>query len=297
MKVLLGVSLSKKNYKFLTKFLENLNNLIILNEIDLQFIFVLEEKNFILREIIFKKLINKKFKILFIKKNGIPHSRNKFLYYVRTTKSKFIGFLDDDCLIPRNWLKNMLKFIKFSSCDLVGGPQLHKTTNEFYSVLFKLIEPKNEDSSNIDWAATNNVFFKSNILLNNNHLFDEKLKNIGGSDQLFFQKLKKNFKLIYKWNINSPVYENIQLERENLRWFINRNFRYGYSGYFIEKSIYGKYLGIFINISKFFLLIMKSCIFLFFFLDKKYLFKSIFFLSKALGRFIALTNYKPKKYI
>ena len=297
MKIILGACLSSKNYKFLFKFLDSLKNLIFIREFNVDFIFVIEEKNFFFKDMILKKFNNKKFKILLIKKNGIPYSRNEFLNYIRIKKPNFSGFFDDDCLIPRNWLKNMLSFIKYNRCHLVGGPQLHKTKDKFYDNLYKLIEPQKKHKENIEWAATNNVFFNTNILLKNDHIFDEKLKTLGGSDQLFFKRLKKNFGLVFKWNVNSPVYENIQAERENLRWFINRNLRYGYSGSYIDKSIYGNYLGTVINIFKFLFLVFSSFIIIFFFIDKKFLFKSFFYLCRASGRFIGLTNYKPKKYI
>ena len=79
MKVLLGISLSKKNYKFLNRFINSLNNLKNLTGYNIIFIFILEEKNFYFNEIISKNFSNKNFKLLFVKKNGIPYSRNRFL--------------------------------------------------------------------------------------------------------------------------------------------------------------------------------------------------------------------------
>ena len=297
MKVLLGISLSKKNYKFLPRFINSLNNLQNKNGYNIVFIFILEKKNFYFNEIILRNFSNKNFKLLYVKKSGIPHSRNKFLNYIRFSQSTYAGFLDDDCTIPRDWLMNMLNFKSFHTCNLVGAPQLHKAKDKFYDKLYKLIEPHRKHGENIDWAATNNVFFESKIIRNNNHYFDEKLKNIGGSDQLFFKKLKKDFKLIYKWNLKSPVYENIQIERESVKWFINRNFRYGFSGSYIDKIIYGNFCGITINILKFFYLLVISIFYIFLFINNKYFIESIFSLSKAWGRLLGLTNYKPKKYI
>ena len=297
MNILLGVSLSKKNYKFLYKFINSLNNLINIKGYNIKFIFILEKKNFYFKEIVLKNFSRKNFYFLYVKKKGIPHSRNKFLKYIRLSKSHYAGFLDDDCIIPRDWLVNMLKFMSLNQCNLIGGPQLHKTKNKFYDKLFKLMEPKRKHNENIEWAATNNVFFESKILRYNNHYFDEGLKNVGGSDQLFFKKLKKDFQLTYKWNSKSSVCENIQEERENIKWFINRNFRYGFSGSYIDKIIYGRFVGFLINILKLFYLLLNFTLCIFFVIDKKYLFKAIFSLSRAWGRVMSLTSYNPKKYI
>ena len=48
--------------------------------------------------------------------------------------------------------------------------------------------------------------------------------------------MSKNGEII-KWN-NNPVYEISQKKRENLKWFINRNFKYGITGILIDIELY-----------------------------------------------------------
>ena len=45
---------------------------------------------------------------------------------------------------------------------------------------------------------------------------------------IIFQKFIVN-NYVIKWNSRSYVVENIQENRENISWFLKRNFRYGYS--------------------------------------------------------------------
>ena len=114
MKILIGACLSKKNYKFLNKFLNSLIKLEVPNNYPLKIIFIIEKKNYIFEDKIFKIFKGKKidFEILFTFKNGIPQLRNIFLKYLKNNVSKYSGFLDDDCIVPKNWLKNMVKFIE-----------------------------------------------------------------------------------------------------------------------------------------------------------------------------------------
>ena len=207
-----------------------------------------------------------------------------------------MGFLDDDCIVARQWLKNMINFIKKTNCDVVGGPQLHKVKNDYYLSLFDLIEPKRIHGQKVDWIATNNAFLKSKILINKNLLFDEKLKNIGGSDQLFFKKLSMmNFRC--RWNVTSKVIENIHANRENINWFLKRNLRYGYSGNYIDKKIYGFIIGSFLSILKIIYMLSISSTLFFLFLKKNNFYNSFFYLYRSAGRFLGLINYTPKKYI
>ncbi len=298
MRILIGVCLSKKNSKFLNKFLNSLTKLEVLSNYHLKIVFIIEKKNHLFVNHIFKILKGKKldFEILFTDKNGIPELRNIFLKYLKQNVSKYSGFLDDDCIVPIKWLKNMIKFIEKKNCDVVGGPQLHMTKNRFYEKLFKIIEPKHTHSKKVDWVATNNVIFKSKILNKSEHIFDINLKDIGGSDQLFFKKLHlKNLNL--KWNLNSFVVENAHIERENLSWFLKRNLRYGYSGNYIDRNIYGPQIGSFLNFSKGCYLFFLSILFMIIFFFNNNFYRSIFYFCRSIGRFLSLIGYKPKKYI
>tara|TARA_Y100000389_G_scaffold193521_1_gene222384 strand:- start:89 stop:751 length:663 start_codon:yes stop_codon:yes gene_type:complete len=219
-----------------------------------------------------------------------------FIKYLKKNKSLYAGFIDDDCVVPENWLKNMVKFIKKNKCDIVGGPQLHEVSNKFYLNLFQLIEPQKSHTQNVDWVATNNSFFKSKILNRNNIKFDENLKNIGGSDQLFFKKLsRQNYRC--KWNLKASVTENKQSEREKISWFLKRNLRYGYSGSYIDKKIYGNFNGIFLSFCKIFIMLIFSLFFCALFIKKNNFYKSIFYFFRSIGRLLGIINYTPKKYI
>tara|TARA_B100000900_G_scaffold414435_1_gene441070 strand:+ start:345 stop:1229 length:885 start_codon:yes stop_codon:yes gene_type:complete len=286
--------LSKKNYKFLNSHLKSLNRLKIPGNYKFKMVFVIYPKFNIARNLI-KKFLNKvDYLILESVKDNIPDSRNVFLKFIKNKDIRYAGFLDDDCIIDKNWLCNMIKFINKNDCDVVGGPQKHKIKNKIFTDYYNILEPSRYHGELVRWVATNNCFFSKKVFSKSKILFDSKLSNVGGSDQLFFNKLDKK-KFIIKWNKKSFITENFNHQREKRKWFFRRNLRYGYSGNLIDKKIYGK-MSLMIILIKLFCLISISSLLVIFPSRKNYI-KASFLILRALGRFIGLLNYKPKKYI
>ena len=243
-------------------------------------------KNF--QNILIKKNLKKiKYNIIYEKKLGISYARNKSLKYLKSIDCEYCCFLDDDCKIDDNFILNHLIFIKKNNCSIASGPQIYKSKKSF----FRAFERNFTQEKKIFWASTNNVFFKKKIL-HKNILFSDKVSKYGyGEDQLFFSKMSKNGEII-KWN-NNPVYEISQKKRENLKWFINRNFKYGITGILIDIELYNFFLAYVLNILKAFynLIIGISYFFLIPLNFKNYLFKSIAFFIRFLGRIVALFKF------
>ena len=297
MKIAICICFSKKNEIYHHKIINNLNIIKIPKECNLSFYLVVNNNPTKLIDLIKKIITNKKINIFILNsvKKDIPNTRNIFLLKIKNKNLDYIGFLDDDCKINRNWVYLMTNFITKYKCDIVGGPQYHKVTNLKYKKLYNILEPPNKNKQNIRWVATNNCFFKKKILDKTNLLFNQYLKNIGGSDQLFFRKLKKKgFSIM--WNSKASIEEYLQVDRENYIWFLKRNFRYGYSGLIIDKNIYGKKIGYLMNISKIILLFFLSLINLFLIFREYNLIRSLFYFVKGSGRLVSMFGYKINKY-
>lgn len=297
MKIAICICFSKKNEIYHHKIINNLNIIKIPKECNLSFYLVVNNNPTKLIDLIKKIITNKKINIFILNsvKKDIPNTRNIFLLKIKNKNLDYVGFLDDDCKINRNWVFLMTNFITKYKCDIVGGPQYHKVTNLKYKKLYNILEPPNKNKQNIRWVATNNCFFKKKILDKTNLLFNQYLKNIGGSDQLFFRKLKKKgFSIM--WNSKASIEEYLQVDRENYIWFLKRNFRYGYSGLIIDKNIYGKKIGYLMNISKIILLFFLSLINLFLIFREYNLIRSIFYFVKGSGRLVSMFGYKINKY-
>ena len=195
--------------------------------------------------------------------------------------------MDDDCIIGDTYILSHLKFIKKNNCSIVSGPQIYKSKNPF----FKVFERNFPQKKKIFWASTNNVFFKKK-LLKNNILFSKKVSKYGyGEDQLFFSKMSKVGEII-KWN-NNPVYEISQKKRENFKWFVNRNFKYGLTGLLIDLELHHIFFAYMLNIIKaiYNLLIGIAYLFLIPINLKNNLFKSIAFFLRFIGRIISLFKF------
>ena len=297
MKIAICICFSKKNEIHHHKIINNLNIIKIPKECNLSFYLVVNNNPTKLINLIKKIITNKKINIFILNsvKKDIPNTRNIFLLKIKNKNLDYVGFLDDDCKINRNWVYLMTNFITRYKCDIVGGPQYHKVTNLKYKKLYNILEPPNTNKQNIRWVATNNCFFKKKILDKTNLLFNQYLKNIGGSDQLFFRKLKKKgFSIM--WNSKASIEEYLQVDRENYIWFLKRNFRYGYSGLIIDKNIYGKKIGYLMNISKIILLFFLSLINLFLIFREYNLIRSLFYFVKGCGRLVSMFGYKINKY-
>ena len=191
-------SISKLNYK------KTINLILIDNSKNIQV------KN-ILTSTKFKKHFNTFYKK--VKKRGIPIARNASIKLSKKIKSEYTCFFDDDCIVSKNWLTHMIKVMDLKLANIITGPQVPLSRNIYEHVL----ERNEIHLSEVRWAATNNVFVSSQILKNENILFDEDLVSIGGEDQLFFLKLSKKYKIL--WNKKAKVYELSQKKEKVLFGF------------------------------------------------------------------------------
>ena len=204
-----------------------------------------------------KKKLNKiNYDIIYEKRIGISYIRNKALKFLKTLKFDYCCFLDDDCKIRKNFIINHLKFIKKYKCSIVGGPQLYKSKKIFFRALERNYNP----GKDISWVSTNNVLFKKSILKHNLNFSENVTKYGFGEDQLFFSQLYKLGETI-KWN-NNPVFEIVQKKRENYKWFLTRNYKFGLTGILIDKELHGFNHAFLLNILKASLNLTKSFLYL-----------------------------------
>ena len=132
MNIYICTIISKKNIRFLNSYLNSLRQLRIPNNCKLEMVFIINPKIYKTKCLIKKLLYKIDYVILKSSKDNIPYSRNIFLKYLKNKNFQYAGFLDDDCIINKNWLFNMINFIVKNNCDIVGGPQKHKVKNKYF---------------------------------------------------------------------------------------------------------------------------------------------------------------------
>jgi succinoglycan biosynthesis protein ExoM len=258
--------------------------------------------NFLSKNIVenYKKKIDIKIFIKNEKKRGVVFARNACLDFVRKKKPKYVGFVDDDCVLDQYWLINTLKTIKEFNADIVTGPQHYNKINQNNNKLnfTKFFEKKyKKNILKVKWAATNNVFFNFNILKTNNIKFDKNLNKFGmGEDQLFFIQMTKLGKIIY-WSNEIKVTEVIHNHRLNLKWLIIRSFRLGILGNYIDRKVYGNLLGLIITYSKSIYFFFKFILHLLLPLKKDYIIILNIYFFKASGKFLGPFIFKKIKFL
>lgn len=231
------------------------------------------------------------------KKRGIVYARNKCLKISKNINCDYMAFFDDDCIVDKNWFKNILNIINTFKADIVTGPQIYLNNDKKNSNLGELFEKKNRKNiAKVGWAATNNVIFKKDIILKENIFFDKKLNYFGmGEDQLFFSKL---YKLGYKiiWSKNIKVYEKKHSHRNSSKWIKNRSYRLGILGHYIDQDLNGKFLGFVINYIKFFSYFFYSILFFLTIFKKDNYYKFLNFIFRALGRLVGPFIFRKIKF-
>lgn len=245
----------------------------------------LDKISFIEKKNIKKILKNIKFYIINEPIVGVSHARNKCLKFLRNKNFDYGCFLDDDCIVGKDYIKNNLDFILENKCDVVTGPQISLSKIKFNKVFERNFHHKKK----IKWASTNNVFFKKKII-KNDMIFSNYVTKYGfGEDQLFFSKLtQKQFSI--RWNKFNYVYEQKNKNREKIKWFLKRNLNYGLTGILIDISLYGKFNGIIVNFLKSFYNFALFFIYLFLipFNLKINLYFSLSFILRGLGRTLGI---------
>jgi cellulose synthase/poly-beta-1,6-N-acetylglucosamine synthase-like glycosyltransferase len=181
-----------------------------------------------------RKLDYPKEKFETIIERGTNPSINRNKGYERS-KGEIIVFLDDDAKLNNDYLKKAENFFnKYTTIDLLGGPQLTPKDDKFFAKLTGLAmssffgshkmairykKGKLNLNANEHNLTSANCFVKRNVM--------EKVKFnpalFPGEDPEFFYNVKKNgYKIAYSPNI--VIYHR---RRPNLKLFFKQFFKYG----------------------------------------------------------------------
>lgn len=231
---------------------------------------------------------------------GISYARNSSIKSASEV-TDFFALIDDDEVPDPFWLDELLFVQQKYSADVVTGP----------------VEPHFEDKNVPDWvekgaffapeqhatgyqkqvAFTNNVLFRSSILLTLDTVFDERFALSGGEDVDFFMRIcKAGYKII--WANEAIVREWIPESRTNVGWILQRGYRTWGSHSVVEKEIYPSSKVKLLRITKGsgliatgLVLILPSC------LQGKYaLVRSLLNISRGAGTFAGLLGIRYKEY-
>jgi len=297
MKILICITTYNRNDS-LEKCLKSINKIKINKKIIVNIIIVDNSINNNLLKIKKKLSKNSKYKIIFLnqKKRGRVFARNRYLKKLKNINPDYICLFDDDCIVDRYWFERSIKTIKKYNAQVVTGPQIYLKSHKLnqkkinYSFLFEK-DYKNKKICRVRWAASNNVFMDYKIIKKNNLSFDKNLNKFElGEDQLFFLKINEDGHRIF-WNKNIKVYEKIHRDRQNYKWLIERSFRLGVLGHYIDIKLSGLLMGLILNYIKALYYLLKFVISIFYF-KKNYLEMIVNYFIRFYGRLIGPVIFK-----
>lgn len=195
-------------------------------------------------------------------KPGIPLARNRALDFARSGNMDLLCFVDDDEVVTRDWLVELLKEYRRSGAVLIGGPArpkrpvhpLNRTSEAIFAAL-ELEEAKRERH----WAekakkavyshitvGTYNWMIDLNATRELKPRFDEKMRWSGGSDAQFCADLKSEG-ITISWAPNAIVYETQPAERLTGYYILNTA-RERYKTYLERKLRENPFIAIYIAI-------------------------------------------------
>ena len=168
-------------------------------------------------------------------RRGISFARNKAIACARDNVD-FIAFIDDDEVPEPCWLDELLCVQQLYKADVVTGPVIPRFEQEapFWFIKGRFRHgPRYPMGHPLLGASTGNVLIRFDIFKNIRNHFDERLALTGGEDSDFFSRVYHTGYSIL-WADSALVYELIPKSRANLRWLLQRSYRYGNTRSFFE---------------------------------------------------------------
>lgn len=166
-------------------------------------------------------------------KIGIPFARNKVL---EKCSSEILAFTDDDCLPPKNWLKNILKsHLKHPQATAIQGKTLPLNERSLKSILFRTnyeywIWKNLYDNNLLSVCDTNNISLKTKEIQKLKIRFSTSLTR--GSDVDFAKKvIKKGGQILYDKKI-----KNFHAMRSSWIAFYFQRFKMGRAQILLNKK-------------------------------------------------------------
>ncbi|MEM9551510.1 MAG: glycosyltransferase [Pseudomonadota bacterium] len=168
---------------------------------------------------------------------GIPFGRNRAAKEAIDHKSDLLAFVDDDEVVARDWLVEIVSAYRSSQAVLIGGPLRVKDTPRSLPSLEALMdrcikrrylqkETRAARRAGLDGTpgvtiVTNNWLGELRIFHDHGIWFDEAMRFTGGTDSKLCAEVKAAG-LPTAWAANAAVYEEIPRERLTIGYQFKR---------------------------------------------------------------------------
>ncbi len=289
MNIIIGLCTFKRP-SLLKLCLESLASLDIPDGVNVKFVVVDNEPSDLNKDIIDAA----NFVYLSEEKRGLVNARNTFLEYVARQGADYIGFIDDDEVVPGNWLVDMLKSMDETQADAVSGPveiiiPEHAPACLKYAYQFSKVK----DYKPTKTLPMGNVFFKGELVIKGLR-FDQKFNHTGGEDIDFFKRASENGAILYRSPLGS-VKEFLTPEKASLNAFYKRVLRVSSVHYKDKYPVMNAKFFVEIGLSFIELLLFLILTPLVIFSDK-FKVKWVKVMAKFLGRFLSRKHTRIHHY-
>lgn len=159
---------------------------------------------------------------------GIPVARNRILTSLPDDAQALV-WINDNGLPEANWLQTLLTTAQETEADIVMGASTAKLPDAAPAWITKggfFNRRRFGDYATLSEGASNNCLMRVDGLRRTGLRYDEDLRQLGGSDTLFFRRAA-TLKLRMVWAAEALVHEQISSARCNLAWLWRRHFRAG----------------------------------------------------------------------
>ena len=142
-----------------------------------------------------------------------------------------IAFVDDDEVVPADWLVQLVRSIDATGADAVFGPVQRRCPRgasrwmRRSGFLDKSV-PSNDGPMSWAGTRTSNTLVLGQWFYEKNYRFDHSFGRSGGSDTDLFTRMAAQGGR-YAASTRASVWEDIEPERANFRWLWKREYRNG----------------------------------------------------------------------
>ena len=191
---------------------------------------------------------------------GITYARNAILGRAIESGSRYLIYVDDDELVPSDYLVEMMDFLSTCPSDMsaISSPvyPLYPMGTPSWILKGRFLEPMNYVAeTEVTSAATNNLLLDLDFVKLHNLSFDHRFALSGGEDTHFIAQLRNCKGKVY-WSPKSFVFDQLPLSKMTEKWFYKRGFRSGTTRAYIDLITKGWFVVIFKVIP---LIIAQAC--------------------------------------
>ncbi len=156
---------------------------------------------------------------------------------IRAARGTYIAFTDDDCVVPPQWLRELLMAFEKERASLIGGVAVNRVKRSLFAEAGQFINSFLEDAINITpgqarFLTSNNIACRREELVAEG-LFDERFKSAGAEDRELCERLvHSGRKVVFEPTIEVEHYHNLTFTA-----FLRQQYNYGKGSYLLYRTL------------------------------------------------------------